>query len=135
MISLIFIIILIIILYVSFISITMQNLEVVASKLAKLWLFSLQVLYSSSIVWSFRHLRHISTVLPSQPRPFKLLYPSSISWPLRPLHLSNQKTARNAQVTAYSIWQQQQQSCLPLENRVCIVNAYNSITFLPINIQ
>ena len=27
-------------------------------------------------------------------------------------------TARNAQITAYSIW------CLPLENRVCIVNAY-----------
>ena len=91
-----------------------------------------KVFYSSSIAWSFRHLRHISTALPSQPRvkyqtnwpirrqhliqncppsqprPFKVLYPSSISWPLRPIHRTNQKTARNAQGTAYSsIWQQQ----------------------------
>ena len=36
--------------------------------------------------------------------PFKVLYSSSISWPLRELHLTNQKTVRNAQVTVYSLY-------------------------------
>ena len=35
---------------------------------------------------------------------FKVLYSNCLSWPLRPLHLTNQKKARNAQVTPYSIW-------------------------------
>ena len=75
-------------------------------------------------LWSFRHLviyqlpcpvsPELSTKQIGQSEGSKVFYSSSISWPLRPLHLTNQKTA---QVTAYSSIWQQQWSCLPLKNK------------------